>query len=454
VTGARQRVRAWAAELRPRTIAIAGWLVFLLYAYPGYMTSDSINQLLDSRVGTFNDWHSPVMTEVWRLIGFAIAGPFGMLALQSLLVIAGAHALLARITTPRRAALGAVGLLVFPPVMVTMAAIWQDSQMAGFLLAGLAAITSRRRGWQLAGLGLLVLASAMRPSAAFAVLPILVLGWSWRPAIVGRRRIALALAAWAAVWLGAIGLDAGLRDKATGHTRLELAISDVLGVLHYAPAFDDARARELLDGVPLQGTELDARAAAAYRHPNTLTSGPDRLFDPPQDADDRAPVIAAEYRLALAYPGAYLKHRWHTWFRVLGVHRTGVGKPVYTGFSGSITQSDEAAHIAWHSAVQRGAIAVVSPVAKLLCWPYLYLIAALVLLPVALRRRQILPAILLASGVAYELSLFVVAIGSQYALSHWLVTTTSFAVALMIRDAVSARKARAAAPAPAAAAAA
>lgn len=422
--------------------------MFLLYAYPGYMSGDSVNQLLDSRLGTFNDWHSPTMTEVWRLVGFAIAGPFGMLALQSLLLLVGAHALIARTVAARTAAVLASGVLVFPPVMTTMAVIGQDSQMAGFLVAGLAAITSQRRSAQLCGLGLLALASAMRVSAAFAVLPMLVgLALHADRALPARwRRCAVALVAWAAVWLGAVGLDAGLRSEATGHTRLELAMTDLVGVLRYAGPIDDNEVRELLAGVPARGTALQARAREHYAHPDGVTAGPDRLFDPPTDAADRDAVAAVQRRLALAYPAAYLTHRWHVLYRLLGLSRRPVGELIYTGSAGSAAQSDNALHVARHSAVQRAAIAVVKATAWTpLFSPYVYVIAAIVMLPLAVRRRQIAAAVLLASGLGYELTLSVVAVHPQPALSHWLITATSLAGALWIAQAVSVRRARCAA---------
>jgi hypothetical protein len=436
-------VAAWGTGLRPRTILVAGWLLFLLYAYPGYMSSDSIDQLLDSRVRTFNDWHSPTMTEVWRLIGFAIAGPFGMLALQSLLLLLGTYVLVSRTLRARVAAVVACGLLVLPPVMATMAVIWRDSQMAGFLIAGLAAVTSRRRGLQLCGLGLLVLASAMRESAAFAVLPILVIGLAWGSDRSAWRRYAIAVVAWLVVWLCAVELDVGLRSAATRHMRLELATTDLPGVLRYAGPIDDAEVRELFDGVPLRGIGLQSRARSYYTHPGEIMNGSGRLFDPPANADDRDAIVAVQPRLALAYPGAYLTHRWHVLYRVLALGRMSGWDPIYIGFAGSIGQSEAAVHTARHSAVQRGVNAFVRATSRTpLFWPYVYAIIAIVLLPLAVRRRQLLPAILLTSGLLYELTLLVVAVSAEYALSHWLVTATSLACALMAIESVRTHRAR------------
>lgn len=437
-----RRARAWAAGLGPWPILIAGWAAFLVYAYPGYMSSDSVDQLLDARVGTFNDWHSPTMTEVWRWVSFAIAGPFGMLALQSLLLQLGAYALAARSMPARSAAMIASGLVVFPPVIAVMAVIWQDSQMAGFLVAGLAAITSRRRGAQAAGLGLLVLAAAMRASAAFAVLPLLVIGWTWRAdRRASWRRLAAAGVVWVAVWLAAVGLDVGLRSTPTGHVRTDLAAVDVVGTLRYAGPLDDGAVRKLLPGVKLLGTGLAGRAATDAARGRNPMEGPDRLFDPPQNYGEARVLAAAQSHLAVARPRAYLVHRWHMLYRVLEPTGMRGGNSVYSAFAGSEVQADAALHMAQHSGLQALAVDVVSALdATPLCWVFLYFVAAIPLLVLAVRRRQLVPTALLASGLSYELSLFFAASAPTYVLSHWLVTATCLAGAMIALGALQARR--------------
>ncbi|MBA3819862.1 MAG: hypothetical protein H0X17_13285, partial [Deltaproteobacteria bacterium] len=190
----------------PLAIIAAGWLVFVLYAYPGYMDAESLDQLMDSRVGEITDWHSATMTQLWRVLGTFVAGPFPMLAVQSTLLLGGAYALLRRVLAPRRAAVVACTLLLAPPVMAVMAVIWRDSQLAGFLLAGTALTWTHRRGLQLAGLALFVLGCAMREAAALAALPLLVTGFAWQ-GWVGWRRYAAALVAWVLVAIVGRGLE-------------------------------------------------------------------------------------------------------------------------------------------------------------------------------------------------------------------------------------------------------
>jgi hypothetical protein len=201
--------------------------------------------------------------------------------------------------------------------------------------------------------------------------------------------------------------------------------------------------RALVPGVELRGIDLQARAAVDTARHRDPMDGADRLFDPPRSARDRDALITAQRHLALARPCAYLVHRWHVLYRVLGPQTLAGENAVYTGFAGSVAQADAAAHLAQHSAVQRAAIAVVKAVSHTpLFWPYLYAFAGTAVLVVAARRRRRVPAALAASGLAYELSLFVVAPSSSYALSHWMIASISLAGTAMAVAAVQARRAR------------
>ena len=96
-----QPITVSGAVKTPQRILLAGWLGFLLYAYPGYMLTDVADQLFESRVNEFTDAHAPMMTEVWRTVALVISGPPGMLFLQSLLLLGGTFVLLRRAMTER-----------------------------------------------------------------------------------------------------------------------------------------------------------------------------------------------------------------------------------------------------------------------------------------------------------------------------------------------------------------
>src|SRR5207248_5140424 len=101
-----------------------GWLVGLVYAYPGLVTMDSLDQLREGREGFYTDGHPPAMAALWRLVDMVISGPIGMLALQTLAFVIGAYLILRRALSPRRAAIATVLLFAFPPILAPMAVIW------------------------------------------------------------------------------------------------------------------------------------------------------------------------------------------------------------------------------------------------------------------------------------------------------------------------------------------
>ena len=50
-----------------RVILVAGWALFVIYAFPGYMSYDSVWQLVQARhLEPFNEWQPPMMALIWR----------------------------------------------------------------------------------------------------------------------------------------------------------------------------------------------------------------------------------------------------------------------------------------------------------------------------------------------------------------------------------------------------
>ncbi|HMG22717.1 MAG TPA: hypothetical protein VK607_15390, partial [Kofleriaceae bacterium] len=131
-----RKVRAAICSAPPAAILTVGSCLFLLYAFPGFMSSDSVLQIAEARTAVFSNAHPPIMAAEWRVLECFVAGPILMLVLQGALFLAGLHAILCHALAPRRAAVAAVALLLFPPILTTMAVIWKDSQMAAYLLAG------------------------------------------------------------------------------------------------------------------------------------------------------------------------------------------------------------------------------------------------------------------------------------------------------------------------------
>jgi len=432
-----RRVRATVdRHATPRVVLIAGYVVFLLYAYPGYLTTESADQLVDARTHVLSDWHSPAMSGVWWLVESIVAGPFGMLALQSLLMLAGAYHLLRRVVSRRAAALAACAVLLWPPVAAPLAVVWRDGQMAGLLLAGAAAVTSARRPVKLVGLALLLLGCAMRDAAALAALPVIALGFTWRDGLRWWARGALALAVWAAVVLGASGLDDALTDKVTERSQVALATTDLTGMLRYGPDLGDAELQRVLAGAPLAVRD-GIQARARVRRDSDAES--ERLFDPAETAAQRTAMIEARRALARAHPAAYLAARWHEMYRVLGVSRA-PREAVYTKFLDFAVHRYALGHVAIHARSQELLNRWARTIGRSwLSRPFVYLVLALVLLPFAVRGGQRELAMLLASGLAHEASLFVLAIAPEYRLSHWMILCTWLAAVAMLARRIAPR---------------
>lgn len=419
-----------------RVVLAIGWLAFCVYAYPGYLSTDSVDQLVQARGAPLHDWYPPVMAIVWRTTDHLIAGPFPMLVIQSVAFLLGLDAILRRIVAPRTAAIAASAILLFPAVITQMAVIWKDSQMAGFLVAGAACLLSAQRRWRLAGCALLVLATAQRYNAPAATLP-LVLGllpwrdesprWRWR-------RHARALAAWIAITVLAFAANRVLTERETHPWHSSLALLDIAGMIAHAPSrVSDAELRELLAGVPGAPTEsIQQRVRKVYR-PEAwwpLANGDGRIVAAPTTEAERDAVARAWRQLLSAYPGAYLAHRWSVWKWVLGARGARPAAAVWDGFTENDAQIAMIAHQASHAPLQAKWLAALHRIeATLVFRVWAYLLVSLALLPLCRGNR--IAFVVLASGLAYELSLLVVAPSADYRYSHWMIVCAVTAAVLV-----------------------
>jgi hypothetical protein len=356
-----------------------------------------------------------------------------MLAVQSTLVLAGAYHLLRRAMPARAAAVAAVAVLGFPPVLAATAVICPEALLAALLVAGAAALASPRRGVQIVGLGLLLLACGLREGASLAVLPILLLGFSWRAELAAWQRQLIAAGVWLVLVAGAAGLYRLVVDNASGRRELALATRDIAGVLRFAGPIDDAELADTFADVPLvPAADRLQDARRWYVHPDDLTNGPHRLFDAPEAGDARDRVIAARGRLVRAHPGAYLRYRWRVFAHVLGLTGDKPQTPVYAQFTESPEQRKNLELAARYSVIQRQLVHAMRALgSSLLFQPYLYFVVALIALPLAMVRRRRDAAMLLGSAIGYELALMFVATSAQVRDSHWMIAGTLVAVILV-----------------------
>lgn len=418
-----KRAWSWLQRRSPRSIVVAGWVLFMLGCYPGYMSVDSVMQFYDARGGVYNDTHPALMTALWRLGEVVIAGPATMLLLQSGLFLFGVYAVLRMLVRPRVAAVGAVAVLMFPPVFAVMAVIWPDSLMAGALVAAAGALLQPNRRWHWAGLALLVLACDCRHIAVAAVPAILALA----PSDVTRwRRVALIVGVALGIEGVAVLADRALIDNDTYELQQGVMLPDTLAILRRGhvtsiraldqslaglPVIDHARLREFTSGTH---DPIDWYA---------LAHGDNRIFDPIATSDESWSLFRAWRRAVTRHPVAYVKHREYLARRLLGF--SGPNSPVFDDF-GDFDLLAQLWHRATPSNWEIGQQYVVRAFAATpLFRPWLYVIGAIALLIVS-RRRSIVRR-LAASALAFELAAMLFAPSTDYRFSHWMVSATCIA---------------------------
>jgi len=442
------RVVRWLRNLPPFTILAIGWFGFFVHAYPGRMTRDSFDQLRQARTGVFLDDHPPLMQAIVWITDRLVAGPIGVVILQSLLFLAGAYLLLRRTMRDRIAALVAVGFLVFPPVVAVMVVMWKDPMMAGALMLATALVLSPRKRTRIVGLLLVLVGGGVRLNGLAATFAIVVLLFEWiEPQgtkwMQRLKRYGLAFGVWGAVTAASFGVNAILADRET-HYAHTMLVDDIVGTLAFVDGdLPDAELSELLGGMRLRlDHDIHAGLRRAYRSDTMLwlVVGDDRIFDlpladvEPPSAEMRARMVDAWKRIVLAYPLAYLEYRVDRFRVVLGLMRDGEktwDEPLI------VTHDYQDKATIWTFGVSTTTSSIQGPIDEVLeylshTWvfrPYVYLLLTIALLAFALRDQ--LAMALLLSGLGMELSLFFLAHSPDYRYSHWTICTTILAAILL-----------------------
>ncbi len=410
----------------------------MLGCYPGYLSLDSILQLYTVRSGEFSDY-APVMTAVWSLLEYALAGPFPMLVLQSGLFLFGAFAILRTVVSPRVAAVSAGCLLLFPPVFSLLAVIWPEALMTGALIGALGAVLQDNPRWKLAALGLGVLACACRPEAVVAVFPLAL-------AVLREERNARRAVLALAITLGIAGVarvaDRLATVKDTHGWENQLQMVDVVGTLRRAKIKDETALERATAGMPVADpASLRERMTAGSDAINwrSVQYGDKRVFDPIKSDDEAAATSAAWRHAITTHPGAYLTHRWTLTRSLLALSKR--PDPVLDNF-GNPDLLAPLHHRAIPSDWELGMQRFVRGVARTpLFSPWLYLVLGIVAIAIA-RRRPLLRNLAIA-GLALELAMMLFAPAPDYRYSHFLISAVSL---VLVALAVGARKAWSADP--------
>lgn len=422
----RERVGRLVTE---RVILVAGWIWFLAYGYPGYMSYDSAYELAQARhVEKMNDWHPPVFSLLWRYTDWLFAGPFPILVIQSIVFVIGVRALLRGVLPGRAGAIVTIAILLAPQTVVVVGVIWKDALMAGCVMCGIACLFTERRPWRITGYVLIFLATALRYNAAAATLPIVVLQFGWKTAMPKWRRFALGSALWVAIALGAVLLNSHYVQVKKYPWQVSVAMLDIAGTIRYAHHLDNDQLLADTPGVPWHKTDkIQIRARSwysAYSNFLTLTQEPGQIFDYPTTDEQMEALTQAWKKMVFSYPFAYLRHRLGMFYAQLkiddGLVWAEFNDPVFI---------DILNHRAMHSKFQRAWVDVMFKLEGTFVFrTSFYFFLAILLLP--LTRGDRLAQVLLASGLLYEMGLLVAAPAIGYRYSQWLVECTLIALVL------------------------
>jgi hypothetical protein len=409
-------------SFRARVVLAAGWVAFVVYAYPGFMSFDSAVQLSEARAGHYTDWHPPVMAWLWRYLDMLVAGPLLMLLLQSGLLLFGTYALLRRVARSTYAACGAVAILVFPPVGTAMAVIWKDSLMVAAIVAGLALLVSPSRGRRIAALALFAFAAAVRYNGfTITLVPVIAL-FRWSDAIIGLRRYAIAAVAWlATVGCGQLA-NRALTDDVMHPWHGSLAMFDIVGTIRFSPPMSDDELGEILRGTPMMvARDLQREAIAAYDAQWGVFRIRRSFMQQPSTAEQRDAIERAWRTLVLAHPLAYAQHRWRVFRRVL-TFEPRVIPYVWTGIDDEFGENvafEPPCFQQW--LIDRALVFASSWLMRV----WMYGLLAIAMLGFARDRVALSLGV---SAVISELALFVLAPTEDFRYSLWLVAAALLAV--------------------------
>jgi hypothetical protein len=403
---------------------MVGATVIVVLFHPGFMSPDSLNQLLQGRTGNYTNQHPPVMS--WLLGRFdhllAGHGPTGMLAFHALLLWSGLALLASQLFEGRNGLVWMAAVGFFPPVLALSAPIWKDVSMAAALTLAmgllLAADRTGSRSYLWASLPPLFYAWAVRQNAMVAVVPLALL---WSAALARGHQpphrvlvasvAALSLLGGFALTAGAIqGSLTGHRDFHNGQTipLFDLQAMSLLTHQNLMPPYELAENPNL-------NLETMQRLYLPYSC-NPILYGPDAALSLTSDPAKLKELYRTWLRAILDHPMAYLRHRLGFAGQLLAVGREHVFYPFHEG----VDANDLG--VVWHpSRAVRWVITGLRAIQDTFVfrgWFYVLLLT-LELAACFWLRAPLAPWCLAASGLFYALSLIPTAPGADFRYLLW-----------------------------------
>lgn len=406
-------------------LGTAGMLALNL---PGQLSYDSVSQLLQGRSGYYNSWHPPVMAWLLGLFDSLLPGTGLFLIFDTLLLLSG-WLLLLRLGPPPgwAAPVVALAVLLTPQFLLHQGTIWKDMLFTDSAIAGFAALAMAAEAWDkrwrwLVLSGLLLALAALARQNGMVLLPAaaVALGWiagrraGWRAGLAyGGASLLLPLVLVAAATLALNRQGDGGEGARAEIQRAQLF--DLVGALKIAPDLPlpllDRAAPRLVqlmrsDGVRLYSPVLNDTLEASAALMDAAAAVP-------------APVLFAQWEdLLLHHAPIYLAERWTVFRWTVAPPDVVQCHPAFAGIDGDPADL-KALGLAVRFRPRDAALAayarafIGTPVLSHLT----FLILAAALLAALLWRRRsadIAIAALLAGGLVYTASYFVISIACDY----------------------------------------
>jgi hypothetical protein len=417
---------------------------------PGYMSTDSGDQLEQARSMRLRDDNPVLMALIWHYADRIVEGPLGMLVLSTVVYWSGLTVLFWSAQGPlvaRAVALLAVGF--YPPTFVNVPVVWKDTLMQAALIAAVACLavpTARFRvARYLAALLFVVVALGVRHNAATAVWPLFIVPLSALSALARRPRwlrFVVASLAGLALTLGlTLGVDRTFSPLARRTEFWQLIpVFDLAGMsVQTGAVLVDPESGVLTPGMGLNEIRRFYQPAYVNRLYYCMPLGGRRcvpLFRQTTDRERLAALSNNWRRAILQHPMAYVAHRFEVAKPLLGIEN---GAPGHFYVRGA-PHHRMAKPYPPRPRTVRLFEWLDSQFGSAWFLPWVYVLFGCLLLPVAFiryaRGRSAFPLIFLLSGLSYMFGLFIVTGSAPYRYTVWTSLCVVVALALLILPAV------------------
>jgi hypothetical protein len=399
---------------------------FSLYVHwPGLMSSDSVLQLLQAKLGRYTDWHPPLMSFWWRALNHIYFGPAGLLVFHNVLFFTGLYLFIRASGFKMRERLLAMMILTFmPSVMTQLGVIWKDTGLScSFMLAAALLFSKPGRAplFLSVALAALFYGTGVRHNAFFALVPLAYwMARVWREQYnvpISAPLLTLALAS--GIWLSGNRLNHALVTQ-WEHPSMQLYFYDLAGISVYE------KKNVYPEGLTRRPVTLE-QIQEAYS-PRMTTQK--LFFEPRTDLPDfdrslRRAWLAQIFR----HPYSYLRHRLNVFQYAINLDFDPTPLPLYAGMCPN----------PWgiHKALNRTFINLYrffwAIRYSLVFRIYPYFVLTGLCISWAMYHRLIPATCLAASGFFYTLGYAIVGIGSDdFRLGYWTVTASLLSLLLVI----------------------